>query len=290
MPDPVTPEDPKPNTQGATAKDLNPAETGEGPAGPPPESNKPPAEEKPKADEKPEDDKPKADEGDQETSDDQKTGEEDNPDDKGDDTPLDTDVWGTTGDKVGDSALTLLQNAGVTVDEAKSFMFDAVKAGDPSKIDEKALVEKVGENKANLILAGVRDFISRSAAKAQTILNEVHTAVGGKDNWDAVTTWANKAVPEGDMQDYIRMIDAGGAQARFAAKELSDRYNADSNNTSLNANAEVPADGAADTKGRAISKAEYVDELAKLYDSGRYTPAAEAEINAARARGRAKGI
>jgi hypothetical protein len=204
--------------------------------------------------------------------------------------PLDKSVWGTTNDEVGDSVLTLLQNSGLTVDEAKAMMFDAVQAGDVTKLDRAALAEKVGKEKATLILAGAENFITRSAAKAATIVKEVHNTVGGEANWSAITGWATKNVAEGDLATYRSMIDAGGAQARFAASELKALYNADSKNTTLGAaNAELKGDSGSPQQGRQLTKAQYVAELEAAH-RGNPSPAVINEINAARARGRAAGI
>lgn len=277
------------SAQGADDVDIDPAVDGGGnPAPPEPPKSKAEAE----AREGKEDKGDKADDAAADSDDDAENADnpDDNPDDDAKDKPLDTDVWGTTGDEVGDSVLSLLQNSGMTTEDAKSLMYDAVMEGDVTKIDREALEAKVGKANATLILAGTENFITRSKAKAETIVQEVHTAVGGKDNWDAVTTWANENVPEGELAEYREMIDAGGAKARFAAKELADRYNGDSNNTTLNSdNGEIAGDSKANTSGEKMTKAQYVAALEKAYDSG----ATEAEIKAikaARARGRAAGI
>ena len=203
--------------------------------------------------------------------------------------PLDTDAWGDHGE-LANSALTLLQNAGMTPEETKALVFDALQAGDISKIDRDALVEKVGKEKTTLVMAGFTSFLNDAKAKAETILKDVHTTVGGEDNWKAVTTWAKENVSEADLAEYRSMIDAGGAQARFAASELASKYNGDANNTTLDAGAqEITGDSKPQSSGRTLSKLEYVAEMEKAHDNGA-SPAVIEEIKAARARGRAKGI
>jgi hypothetical protein len=207
-----------------------------------------------------------------------------------DDTPLDTDLWGGTGDSVGDSVLALLQNGGMTPDDAKSLMFDAVQSGDVSKVDRAALEAKVGKDRANLILAGTENYVSRLATQAQTVLTEVHGAVGGKDNWSAITAWAKTGVSEADLNQYRSMIDAGGAQARFAAQELVAKFNSDGSNTTLDAGKqEMLPDAAAAPSGRATTRAEYSAELSKAHRAGG-NPGVLAEIQQARNRGRTKGL
>lgn len=277
------PEDKAAAAQGAGPADLDDGQTGGGNPAPAAPLNK----------------APENTDGDDKSGDDDNSGEDaGKSDDTGDDVgeaednnedkPLDSEVWGSTGDEAGDAALALIQNAGISVEEAKALMFDAVKEGKPENIDRDALVEKVGKDKAALILAGVENFVTRSKAKAETILNEVHTTVGGKENWDAVTTWAKENVSAEDMADYRDMIDAGGAKARFAANELASRYNGDDGNTTLNTS-EIKPDTKAAPKGEVLTKVQYFEKIEAAYAKG----ATEAEINeikAARARGRAKGI
>lgn len=216
---------------------------------------------------------------------------EDNKDADGENKPLDHDVWGTTGDKTGDAALQILQNAGMSPEDAKAIMFDAVREGKPENIDRNALIEKIGAAKTELVLGGVRDFVTRSKAKADAVLKDVHTAVGGEDNWKAVTTWAkqNGNVPEADMAAYHTMIDAGGPQARFAASELAALYNKDSKNTTLNAKDELVGDTAAKENIKPMTRVEAFEAKQKAMRKG----ASAAELNAisrARALGRQQGI
>jgi hypothetical protein len=207
-----------------------------------------------------------------------------------DDTPLDTDVWGSTGDEVGDSVMELLQNGGLSVEDAKALMYDAIQAGDATKIDKDALIEKVGKARATLILAGTRDFIATSKARNETILKDVYDTAGGKENWDSITGWAKTNVAEAELAQYRTMIDAGGAQARFATQELAGLYNADAANTTLDANTgEILGDAKPAPTGRTLTKLEYVDELGKAYDRGASETVIN-EIKAARARGRNAGV
>lgn len=274
--------------QGAGEADLNPSEGGQGNPEPKKPDNKPPEPEQTPEEKAEAEAKAKAEAEAAAAA--EAEGNEEGNEEGNDEKPLDTDVWGSTGDEVGDSTLTLMQNADLTVEDAKAIMYDAVKAGDVTKIDKDALVEKVGKAKADLILAGVENFVSRAKAKADTILKEVHTTAGGKENWDQVTTWAKENVPESEMAEYRELVDAGGAKARFAAQELMSRFNADDNNTTLNADsAEITPDTKAQSQGRKITKRAYAEELMKAHDRGA-SPAEIEEINAARRRGRAAGI
>lgn len=207
-------------------------------------------------------------------------------------TPLDHEVWGTTGDEVADSVLEMLQNADVTPDEAKALMFDAVQAGDVSKIDVAALEEKVGKTKATLIMAGVTNFVAKKTARNSAIIGEIHAAAGGEENWTTMAAWGKENIPEAELSEYRAMIDTGGAQARFAVGEIAAKYNASDSNTTLPGAKTTPAlegDGGSGKTARSISRAEYVTELTKAH-RGNPTEAVLNEITAARHRGRAAGI
>lgn len=204
--------------------------------------------------------------------------------------PLDTETWGTTGDTAGDSVMTLLQNADVSVDDAKSLMFDAVQSGDVSKIDKAALIEKVGATKAELVLAGVENYLRRATDKAASLLADVHTAVGGKENWTSVAAWAKANVAADALGEYKTLIDAGGAQARFAAGELLSLYNAAETNTTISLTSSITPDASAAPNVRASTRAEYVKELQAAHKDPKSTPATFAAIQAARERGRKQNL
>jgi hypothetical protein len=202
---------------------------------------------------------------------------------------LDTETWGTTGDEVGDSVLMLLQTSGVEPDVAKSRLYDAVKEGDQTKIVRDALVEKVGKVNANLILAGVENFVSKNAAKIAGIAKEVHSVAGGKEAWDKVAAWVSKNVPDDKRGELASMIDEGGAKARFAASEFLSMYNADEKNTSLGSTTRVDGDAKAPSNGRAIDRRTYAQELEKAHRNNA-SPAVLKEIQTARERGRKRGL
>lgn len=208
------------------------------------------------------------------------------------DTPeptLDTEKWGSTGDETGDSVLLLLQTSGVDPDVAKALLYDAVKDGDPTKIDRDALIEKVGKVNANLILAGIENFTNKQHARVAAIVTEVHSAVGGEANWTKVKAWIGTNVPEAKRTELAAMIDEGGAKAKFAATELLSLYNADEKNTSLGSTTRIEGDAKAPNSGRAIDRRTYAQELEKAHRNGA-KPAVIAEIQAARERGRKRGL
>ena len=201
---------------------------------------------------------------------------------------LDTTVWGDTGSEVGNSTLTLLQNADVSTEEAKALLYDAVVAGDISKIDQEALEAKVGKAKATLILTGVKGFIQETADKNAAIKEVVYDAAGGEDTWNTLTDWAKAS--NTDISEYASMIDAGGAQARFAVQEITGLYNADPKNTAITAGTKrvEPSRGGAAPAVKPITRAEFVEQLDAAHAAG--DQKAVDRIKAARKAGRAQGI
>lgn len=204
--------------------------------------------------------------------------------------PYDSSVWGDTGSDVGNSILGMLEESGISTDDAKALMFDAVMEGDITKIDVDALAAKVGKNAANIIMSGAKTYIAESAVKTASIVSEVHTAVGGKDNWDAASKWASSNIPEATLAEYRPMIDKGGASARFAAAEILAAYNADGSNSTL-APSTPRAEGTSVSPpaSTATTRAEYFAALEKANRRGA-SQKEIAVIQADRNRGRSKGI
>lgn len=204
--------------------------------------------------------------------------------------PLDTSVWGDTGDEVANSVLQTLQNAGVSTEEAKALLWDAVSEGDPKKVDRDALVEKVGKAKATLIMAGVENVTDRNNKRIAEVSEIAHEAAGGKDNWTKATKWARDKLKKDDLNEIRDMLDKGGRQARFAAAELVDLYNADPNNTALAAGkSQIAPDGKSTATIKGISRREYGEMLDKLHRKGG-TPAEFSALSARRAAGQKQGI
>ena len=235
--------------------------------------------------------------------DDTKAKPEDNPDGnrspdikegEADDEPeLDTSVWGDgEGDDVTVSLLTTLQNSGVKPEEAKALLFDAIQQGDPSKVDRDALVEKVGKHKATLIMAGVENVTARIQHQIKQTTEVVHSAAGGRDNWDKARKWAQSGIQESELNEYRDMISKGGKQAEFAVAQIVKAYNADPKNTSLNAKATtIVGDGGGKADPRkGISRNEYYTRKEKLHRRGRPSQAQLAELRELRNLGKKQGL
>lgn len=182
---------------------------------------------------------------------------------------LDTSVWGDAGDDVANSVLLTLQNSGISTEDAKAMLWDAVEAGDPTKVDRDALVEKVGKTNATLIMAGIENVTSSNNTKLAEVNKIVHTAAGDEAGWQKAATWARENIPEKELAEYKVMLDKPGKQAEFAAKEIVARYNADPKNTALNAGkGKVEGDSKGAPAVEGISRREYGVQLDKLHRRG----------------------
>lgn len=216
--------------------------------------------------------------------------EDDGEDEDAEDKPLDTSVWGDTGNDVANSVLETLQNSGVTPDEAKALLWDAVEAGDPTKVDRDALVEKVGKAKATLIMAGVKNVTDTNNKQIAEVTAIAHDAAGSKADWDKATKWANAKMDPNDLDELRAMIDKGGKSAKFATAELVAAYNADPKNTALEAGkGQITPDTKSTKKVEGISRLKYGQELEKLHNRGG-TQAEFDKLKAQRNAGKAQGL
>jgi hypothetical protein len=206
------------------------------------------------------------------------------------DAELDVTVWGDTGSQIGNDVLAMLQNSGVSTADAKALLYDAVEAGDITKIDQAALAEKVGKHAAAIIMSGTKSFIAESATKNAASVQAVHDAAGGKDNWDKAAKWASTSIEESVLAEYRPMIDKGGPSARFAVGEILKAYNSADGNTTLVNAASPRAEATATTKTSDVgtTRAEYTAALEKA-ERTKASPQERARIQAARVLGRKQG-
>ncbi len=209
-------------------------------------------------------------------------------DDKGDDGEQE-DVWGSTGDDAGDSVLALLKDAGATPDTAKALLWDAVKEGDVTKIDRDALVEAVGKGNANLVMAGMENYVTKIQHRTKEVTEAVHNAVNGADNWAAIRSWAKETLSESEMVDYAEMIDKGGRQAKIAAKDLAEQY-VEAGNTLTQGTAVTPTGKPAPQTVTPLSRSDYFTAVEKLHKTGKADEASLNQLWKQRELGKAKGL
>jgi hypothetical protein len=201
---------------------------------------------------------------------------------------FDPAAWSDERDEVADSVFQLLHEGGATPDEAKSLLYDAVQAGKVEDIDKDALVEKVGKARANLIMAGVKNFITERNQRTEAAVQAVHKTAGGQAAWEKVAKWVGENQPEG-LDEYRAMIDAGGRQAELAVAALVKMHNADPKTKSIG-KTEIMGDGPSNKQQEGISQRAYGDRLAKLHRQNKATDEARSELLRLRRLGRQQGL
>ena len=185
----------------------------------------------------------------------------------------DYDSWGETGTDVGNSVITVLQESGLPADKAKALLYDAVQAGDPSKIDEAALAEAMGSAaQARIVVSGVKSHIKEIADKAESIKQSLYGVVGSEDNWKTLSAWARENLSETDLADYIEMVGQGGRKATLAVRDLMEQYE-EAGNTSFDTSTVTPKT-AKKTKSSIVplSRREYYDQMELAARQGKLTP------------------
>lgn len=213
-----------------------------------------------------------------------------------------TAEWITTDSKELNAAIGLMKKSGVTAAEADAIFGDAVNAGDIAKVDEKTLVEKVGEDAAALIMSGLTSYVEVEGQAALAKVRAVQDAVGGKEAWTKMTAWAReKAAGDEAFKAEILEINAlmnGNSQfqAKLAAQAFKNMYEGDPKNSSLTPSDPVKLTGTATaapaSSTEALSARAYAE---KVQDANRTLRGGELqsklrELSAGRQLGRKKGI
>ena len=127
----------------------------------------------------------------------------------------------------------ILQTANVTVDESNAIFKEAVESGDLSKVDVKALSEKLGDTQATLLMGALSDYFNTTMAAQMSTVKSIKDAFGGDDGWKSVKEWADKARAAGNFTEELDAItslfDKGGKAAMMGVDKLKELYSADPN-------------------------------------------------------------
>lgn len=209
----------------------------------------------------------------EEQQEDTNTSSEDTEQDNEDTGSTDYESWGETGTDVGNSVITVLEESGLAADKAKALLYDAVQAGDPSKIDEAALAEAMGSAaQARIVVSGIKSHIKEIADRAESIKQSLYGVVGSEDNWKTLSTWARENLSENDLADYIEMVGQGGRKATLAVRDLMEQYE-EAGNTSFDTSTVTPKT-AKKTKSTVVplSRREYYDQMELAARQGKLTP------------------
>jgi hypothetical protein len=217
----------------------------------------------------------------------------------------DATEWMTTDSKEFNAAINMMKAAGMTPAEAATIFDEAAQTGDLSKVDEVALVAKVGADKAALIMGGFGTYVQTEGQALLARVKTVHDAVGGTDNWSKMTVWARgKAAGDttfrGKVEGITAMMNGDNPMAaELATKEFLNLYNADSKNSTVSAAAPaaapsplaaaaipaVPAIVGITARGYAEGVADATRNLKGAEQSAKLR-----ELSAARGAGRNKGL
>lgn len=191
----------------------------------------------------------------------------------------------TYNDPEADSIVSVLKEAGITAKESHDIFSKAIESGKLDTIDAKTLEDKLGKDKATLVLMGVKSYYTKMQGTVNEVVNTVHKEFGGKDNFEIVKTWALKveaADPEFKkaMDDYRGMFASNPRAAALASKELLNAYKADPRNKSLVIKMVEGDSSASISTDETISRSDYITQLEAAQRKG--NRAEVARLNAVR--------
>lgn len=218
---------------------------------------------------------------------------------------IDDAGWMTTDNKQFNASLNLMKAAGMKPAEAAEIFDEAAQSGDLSKVDQAALIEKVGEDQAALIMAGFTNYVETEGQAILERVSMVHDAVGGTENFAVMSKWA-RGKAKGDpafrtkIENITEMMNGGNEyQADLAAKDFLRLYNDDGSNSSIAPKAaakEVNVTAAKTAPAKSTANPITAREFAEKSDNimrtmrGAEQAAALKSLSADRAAGRNKGI
>lgn len=135
-------------------------------------------------------------------------------------TPLDAAVWGNIGHAGADEVLRMLQNSGLSTDDAVDLLGDAAMSRDPGKVDQKALTAKIGPRRAKAVMEGLEAFSRDMRPRDERISNDVYQHTNGPHNLQRLIAQAEAKMPWQQVQGYINEMGKGGASAQRAVEAL----------------------------------------------------------------------
>jgi len=172
-------------------------------------------------------------------------------------------------------AVSILEEAEIPVEEANAIFQEAVDSNDLSKINKNALIEKLGQEKADLVMVLAEAYYTKTFNAMKAVKDKAFEITGTEEQFNAMTEWAaEKAKTDKDfakdLQEFRDMIDSGKPRAiKAAVRELYDLYVEDPD-TTIEADLEV-GDKAASLKGvEPMSRQDYVTEIEKAHRDGTY--------------------
>lgn len=137
--------------------------------------------------------------------------------------PLDAAVWGSTGHAAADDALRMIQNVGLSTDDAQDLLLEAAMSRDPGKVDQKALTSKIGPRRTKALMRALETFSKDMRPKDQRISNEVYQHTNGPKALQRLIEQGNEKLSVSEMRLYILEMGKGGSSAQRAVENLQAR-------------------------------------------------------------------
>lgn len=172
-------------------------------------------------------------------------------------------------------AVTILEESGLAVEEANAIFSEAVETNDLSKIKKDALIEKIGKDKADVVLVLAESYYNTTFSAMEAIQTEVFSLTGGEDNFAAIKEWANEKAKTDttfakELAEIKEMIDTQKMRSvKAAITDLVDLYRQDPDTTTP-ANLEVGDKAAGKTAAQPLTRADYISEINKARKDGTY--------------------
>jgi hypothetical protein len=218
------------------------------------------------------------------------------------DEPVKKDVpvpeeWVYEGHPAADAALDLMKESGLTQIDVKAIFGVAVKSRNLADVDTKTLVSKLGQTKANLVMAGITQFYNESTAHANGIKTMVHELAGGDKAWAQVAKWAQGREKADTnfaktLKETRGLIEKGGHAAKLAAQDLIAQYNADPATKGLQNGQLVTKTGATVGQGQnaPMGRQEFLTAMKTEHNKSRPDPRVINALRARRDAGRKAGM
>lgn len=170
-----------------------------------------------------------------------------------------------TGDVGLDMALDFVGKLGFGPEDAAMV---AAGKGDFSLLRAKlgALGDKAAgyENFLALAEKSHADGAAKAAAKVKADTEAIHSAVGGPENWAAISKWAGENADPAERASINAVLKEGGFAAKLVAQGLAERYNRASGTVVEPANAIAKDAAGKPDQPEPLSARGFADESAKL--------------------------
>lgn len=196
-------------------------------------------------------------------------------------------------DPAANAVVGLLKDAGVSPADATAIFGKAVETGDLNQVDLKGLTEKVGKDKATLIMYGVKEYYNTKMAVVKETVDGVYKVFGGEENFIKAREWAktkaaNDKIFQAQVAELNKLFDQSTVAAQLAAKELKAMYEGDPKNSSLSVKMQAGDAASSASANATLSRSDYLEQLKVAESKGDVNEIAK--LHAIRKRSIAAGV